>query len=129
MNGEKNDQENLQWKGRTAADAAAKEARVMAAWARETAEWATAEYSKRDGQFRRLAEMEYRGALARCCLEAKDAAKFWDAAADKWEAGERGLATDFEKEANAAMLNVMDTLDKSDDLRKIEQERNSGAQP
>ena len=125
INGEK----KIQGNGRTAADAAAAtKARAEAVTWREIAERSAADYSARDGQSKRLDAMESQGALARGCFEAKDAAKAWEAAADKWEAGERDLAKHFEEEANAAMLEAMDALDKSDDLWEMEQERKSASE-
>lgn len=116
--------------GRTAADdAAAKKARAEAATWREIAEKAANDYSKREGKFaRRLAELKALGALARGCLEAKDAAKALEAAAEKWEVGERDLARQFEKEAKISMIESLDGLDKADDLWEMEQEEKSTSQ-
>ena len=120
MTGEKNNYENVQVKGCTSAAAdlaAVKKARSEAVTWREIAARAAADHSKREGQFtRRLAELESQGALARGCLEAQNTAKAWEAAADKWEAGEHEQAENFEEEANTAMMESLDGLDKSDEL-------------
>ncbi len=115
---------------RTAADAAAeKEARAKAAEWREIAEQAADDYSKREGKFtRKLTESEAQGALARGCIAAKGAAKAWAAVADKWEAGDRDRAKQYEEEANAAMMDSLDGLDKADELWKMEQEGKSASQ-
>lgn len=130
MADKKNKPRNVQGRRRTAADdAAAKKARAEAATWREIAEKAADDYSKREGKFaRRLAELEALGALARGCLEAKDAAKALEAAAEKWEVGERDLATQFEKEAKISMIESLDGLDKADDLWEMEQEEKSASQ-
>ena len=127
---EQSERGQAQGAGRTAADdAAAKKARAEAATWREIAEKAADDYSKREGKFaRRLAELEALGALARGCLEAKDAAKALEAAAEKWEEGDRERAEDFEEEAHAAMMDSLDGLDKADELWKKEQERKSTSQ-
>lgn len=116
--------------GRTAADdAAAKKARAEAATWREIAEKAAHDHSTRKGKFtRRLAELEAQGALARGCIAAKGAAKALEAAAEKWEEGDRERAEDFEEEAHAAMMDSLDGLDKADELWKKEQERKSTSQ-
>ena len=77
MSDEKDKNRNVQGRRRVAVDvAAAKKARAEAATWREIAAKAADDYSKREGKFaRRLAELEALGALARGCLEAKDAAK------------------------------------------------------
>ena len=116
--------------GRTAADdAAAKKARAEAATWREIAEKAAHDHSTRKGKFtRRLAELEAQGALARGCIAAKGAAKALEAAAEKWEVGERDLARQFEKEAKISMIESLDGLDKADDLWEMEQEEKSTSQ-
>lgn len=107
-------------------DAAAKKARADAATWREIAEKATDDYSKREGNFtRRSAESEAQGALARGCIAAKGAGRAWEAAAEKWEAGDHDRAKQYEEEANVAMMDSLDGLDKADELWKIEKERES----
>ena len=128
---DKNDKNrNVQGRRRVAVDiAAAKKARAKAAEWREIAEQAADDYSKREGKFtRKLTESEAQGALARGCIAAKGAAKAWAAAADKWEAGDRDRAKQYEEEANAAMMDSLDGLDKADELWKMEQEGKSASQ-
>ena len=109
--------------------AAAEKARAEAATWREIAEKAAADHSKREGNFTtRSAELEAQGALARGCIAAKGAAKAWQEAAGKWGAGDREQAKQFEEEANAAMMESLDGLDKADDLWEMEQERKSTTQ-
>ena len=130
MADKKNKPRNEQGRRRVAVnDAAAKKARAEAATWREIAEKATVDYSKREGNFtRRSAESEAQGALARGCIAAKGAAKAWEAAAEKWKAGDRERAEHFEEEANAAMMDSLDGLDKADDLWEMEQEEKSTSQ-
>ena len=127
---EQSERGQAQGGGRTAADMAkAKKARAEAATWREIAEKAAHDHSTRKGKFtRRLAELEAQGALARGCIAAKGAAKALEAAAEKWEEGDRERAEDFEEEAHAAMMDSLDGLDKADELWKKEQERKSTSQ-
>lgn len=108
--------------------AAAEKARAQAATWREIAEKAAADHAKREAHFtKRSAELESQGALARGFVEAKGAAKAWEAATEMWEAGDRKQAKHFEEEANAAMMNSLDGLDKADELWEIERERKSAS--
>ena len=130
MADKKNKPRNVQGRRRVAADdAAAKKARAEAATWREIAKKAADDHSTRKGKFtRRLAELEALGALARGCIAAKGAAKALEAAAEKWEEGDRERAKHFEEEANAAMMDSLDGLDKADDLWEMEQEEKSASQ-
>ena len=130
MANEQSERGQAQGGGRTAADMAkAKKARAEAATWREIAEKAAHDHSTRKGKFtRRLAELEAQGALARGCIAAKGAANALEAAAEKWEEGDRERAEDFEEEAHAAMMDSLDGLDKADELWKKEQERKSTSQ-
>lgn len=127
MADKKNRPGNVQGRrGAAANTAAAKKAKAEAATWREIAENAADDHSKREGKFtRKLAELEAQGALARGCIAAKGAAKAWTAAAEKWEEGDRERAKHFEAEANAAMMDSLDGLDKADELWKMEQEGKS----
>ena len=105
---------------------AAEKARVQAASWREIAEKALVDHAQREARFtKRSAELESQGALARGCLEARDAAKAWEAAAEMWEAGDRKQAKHFEEQANAAVMESLDGLDKADELWEIERESKS----
>ena len=102
---------------------AAEKARAQAATWREIAEKAAADHAQREARSTtRSEELESQGALARGFFEAKDAAKAWEASAEKWEAGDRKQAMHFEEKANAAMMESLDGLDKADELWEIERE-------
>lgn len=129
MNGEKNEETHIPGKHRSPADkhkAAAEKARAQAATWREIADTALADHAQREARFTKCsAELESQGALTRGCIEAREAAKAWEAAAERWEAGDRKQAEHFEEEANAAMMESLDGLDKADELWEMEQERKS----
>lgn len=130
MADKKDKNRNVQGRRRVAVDiAAARKARAEAATWREIAEKAAHDHSTRKGKFtRRLAELEAQGALARGGIAAKGAAAAWEAAAEKWEEGDREPAEHFEEEAYAAMMDSLDRLDKAEDLWEMEQEEKSASQ-
>ncbi|MDE3000459.1 MAG: hypothetical protein OXU79_15400 [Gemmatimonadota bacterium] len=131
MGEEKNEEAHIPGKHRTPAAShleAAEKARAQAATWREIAEKALVDHAQREARFtKRSAELESQGALARGFLQARQAATAWDAAADKWQAGDRKQAEHFEEEANAATMESLDGLDKADELWEMEQESKSAA--